>query len=132
MPGLLNVACKFIRQYWWSNRLNSVSIIADSDRGPIYEKCIGYMTLYINTHCKMHNITFNTTQLNSEKIQIDYGHGKTIKLWTVEVPINLDRQISLITNDVEITEDLIKSCVSSSFNGRRWYNTFCNRLSQKL
>ncbi|MHA1649740.1 MAG: hypothetical protein ACTSYB_06075 [Candidatus Helarchaeota archaeon] len=64
-PNLIKLSVKLIRNFWYKSELKSVGIIGDSDRGDLYQKLVDYLTQYLNTPCKTHNISPHILENNT-------------------------------------------------------------------
>lgn len=153
-PKCIKIAVRFTRQFWWENTLLSVGVVADSDRGPVYNKFTKYLNEFLHTPCRKHNVCPQLTPSDSEqKLTIDFGHDRVIEMWILEIPENLEHQIAVIfkskypklrsvnDNDEVIklassmlkisVEDVVRRAVRSLKN-KNWFNKFCRRLGQNL
>lgn len=82
---------------------------------------------------------------------VDFGHGRTVTLWTLEIPKSLEHQISLVlksehsglrsasSNVIEVAscmlgcgvEEVIRQSVRL-LKDKRWFDNFCRKLQENL
>jgi hypothetical protein len=154
-PNCVKIAVHSSRELWYLNIPQSIGVIADSDHHPVYDKMINYLTRYLNTPCKLHNIKPQINRFdNQHTIVVDYGYLSKITMWTLEVPDNLEKQIAnslkrkypnklnKYTKDDDIImaasrilkiskDDIIKKSVKLLEN-KKWFATFCSCLKDKV
>jgi len=153
-PGCIKVAIHFSRDLWYKEGLHNIGVIADSDKGPIYQRMVQYLIKYINTPCKSHVVHPEISKLNSRKtVNVSVGESHNILLWALEVPESLEIQMSRVlkrkypslrkykTEDeilaaacdkLNITsEELVKLCVRL-FENKPWFERWCNSLVKRI
>jgi len=153
-PGCIEVAIHLSRQLWYIDDLYSIGVIADSDKGQVYQKTGKYLEDYLNTPCKKHNICPNIYRFNSEEIiKISFGNDHNIFLWTLEVPESLEIKMSkalkrkypflrkIKTEDETLAEarnklnktieELVKLSVKL-FKNEPWFTKFCGLLLKRI
>jgi hypothetical protein len=154
-PNCVKIAVHSSRELWYLNIPQSIGIIADSNHHPVYNKMIDYLTSYLNTPCKTHNIKPQITRFDQQHtIVVDYGYLSKITMWTLEVPDNLEKQIAnslkrkypntlnkyrkdddiimAASRILKISKnDIIKKSVKLLEN-KKWFETFCLCLKKKI
>jgi len=153
-PKCIKIAVRFTRQFWWEKTLLSVGVVADSDRGPVYNKLTEYLSEFLQTPCRKHNVSPRLNRFDSDqKLTIDFGHEKTITMWTLEIPNNLEHCISLVlkskyselrsvNNDDEVimaassmlnisVENVVRRSVRL-LKKKNWFKVFCRKLGDLI
>jgi len=153
-PQCVKLAVRMQRQLWYKDNTLSVGIVTDSDIGSTYDVLKEYLTQYLSTPCKTHTTRIKINQDESEhKIEIIFERRSNINMWTLQVPENLEKQVSrvLITKYQQLKayndeDEIIKAasnildisinkiiCWSLDFfNEEAWFVQFCRKLDRYL
>jgi hypothetical protein len=152
-PGCARIAVHYGRELWYLNHPQSIGIIADADRHPVYEQMVRYLNEYLSTPCKLHCVKPRINRNDAQNIlTIDYGDQPSIAMWTIEIPESLDIQISnllkckypklkkyhkneIITATSKMLniskEEVVRRSIEM-FENKRWFKNFCKYLGERI
>jgi len=153
-PQLIKIAVRLTRQFWYLRTSLSMWVIADSDKGPVFNKLVEYMDEYLKTQCKRHNVNPQFIWCESkQKIIVSFRDERKIAIWVLEIPESLETKVSralkskyaslrsINTDDETIRaasnllginrKEVIRRSVRLLEN-ERWFSDFCSKLERNI
>jgi hypothetical protein len=152
-PGCMELAVHLSRELWYIEDFHSIGVIADSDRGPVYQKLRAYLRNYLNTPCKKHSINPQITEHDPENlIEISFNQEHSIILWALEIQDSLEIQLARVLKNKYPTlkkcksedevidtackklkplSDLIKEAIKV-WKEESWFKNLCKALKERV
>ena len=153
-PGNTRVAVNLSRNFWYIGRKQTIGVIGDSNSGPVYSELARYLREYLQTPCKKHNVNPQLTFFDGEeKLTLSFGRRREITIWTLEIPLSLEIQISRVLKSnharlrrysdgdetIEaaqsmlgvVKEDIIRTSVGL-LRSEVWFRRFCEKLRTNI
>ena len=95
ITGCIKLPTKLSRTFWGTNKDIEIGIITDGSNKTSFNKVEKYLTEYMNTKCKKHNVipTISVDDKDN-KVTISFNRRSDISFWVNSIPNSLEIQIA--------------------------------------